>query len=272
MEGKELSFNNYLDGDAAFELVKDFKEPTVAVIKHCNPCGIASRETIEKAFEDAYDVDPMSAFGCVIAMNRRCSLKIAEMTKGKYIEMLIAPEYEKEALNYIKENKQNIRLLETGKITKSNEGITLKRVTDGILVETREWPDIYKLELKVVTRRKPTKEELEDLRFAWIVNKHTKSNSVVFCKNRTAYGLGVGQMSRVDASIIATRKSAGRAEGGVMSSDTFFPFSNAVDEAAKAGIKAIIHPGGSIRDKEVIEAADEHGMAMVFSGVRLFKH
>lgn len=272
MEGKELSFNNYLDGDAAFELVKDFKEPTVAVIKHCNPCGIASRDTIEKAFEDAYGVDSMSAFGCVIALNRKCTKKVAEMTKGKYIEVIIAPEFDKDALDYIKENKQNIRLLETGQIKRSNEGITFKRVTDGLLVQTRNWPDIDKVELKVVTKRKPTKDELEDLKFAWRVNKHTKSNSVVFCKNKTAYGLGVGQMSRVDASIIATRKSAGRAEGGVMSSDAFFPFRDAVDEAAKAGIKAIIHPGGSVRDKEVIEAADEHGMAMVFTGVRLFKH
>jgi len=140
------------------------------------------------------------------------------------------------------------------------------------LVQTREWPDIEKVELKVVTKRKPTKEELEDLKFAWIVNKHTKSNSVVFCKNKTAYGLGVGQMSRVDASIIAKRKSAGRANNGVMSSDAFFPFRDAVDAAAEAGIKSVIHPGGSKNDAEIIKAADEHGMAMVFSGVRLFKH
>ncbi len=272
MEGKELSFNNYLDGDAAFELVKDFKEPTVAVIKHCNPCGVASRKTIEEAFKDAYDVDPMSAFGCVIAMNRTCNLQVAEQTKGKYIEVLIAPKFEKDALGFIKENKKNIRVLETGNIIKSNEGITIKKITDGLLVETREWPDIERIKLKVVTRRKPSKEELEDLKFAWKVNKHTKSNSVVFAKNKTAYGIGVGQMSRVDASIIAKRKSDGRAQGGVMSSDAFFPFRDAVDAAAEAGIKAIIQPGGSVRDEEIIKAADEHGMAMVFSGVRLFRH
>lgn len=271
-EGKELSFNNYLDGDATFELVKDFEEPTVAVIKHCNPCGIASRKTIEEAFKDAYNVDPMSAFGCVIAMNRSCNLKVAEMTKGKYIEVLIAPKFEEDALDFIKENKKNIRVLETGQIKKSNDGITFKKITDGLLVQTREWPDIEKIKLRVVTKRKPTKEELEDLKFAWKVNKHTKSNSVVFCKNKTAYGLGVGQMSRVDASMIAKIKSAGRAEGGAMSSDAFFPFRDAVDEAAKAGIKSIIQPGGSIKDEEIIKAADEHGMAMVFSGVRLFRH
>ena len=272
MEGKQISFNNYLDGDAAFELVKDFKEPTVAVIKHCNPCGVSSRNSIEEAFKDAYDVDPMSAFGCVIAMNGECSLKVAEMTKGKYIELLIAPKFDEKAVEFIKANKKNIRLLETGEIKKSNEGVTIRKITGGALLQTREWPDIDKLELKTATKRKPSEEELEDLKFAWKVNKHTKSNSVVFCKNKTGYGMGVGQMSRVDASIIAKRKSDGRAQEGVMSSDAFFPFRDAVDEAAKAGIKAIIHPGGSKNDQEVIKAADEHDMAMVFSGVRLFKH
>ncbi|MFH1641435.1 MAG: bifunctional phosphoribosylaminoimidazolecarboxamide formyltransferase/IMP cyclohydrolase [Nanoarchaeota archaeon] len=272
IEGKEISYNNILDSDSAFELVKDFSEPTVAVIKHCNPCGVASRKTIEKAFYDSYNVDPMSAFGCVIAMNRTCTLKLAEMTKGKYIEVLIAPKFENEAINFLKENKKKIRVLETGPITKSEEGLSIRDVTGGLLVQTKEWPDINKTKLNIVTKRKPTALELDDLKFAFIVNKHTKSNSVVFCKNKTAYGLGVGQMSRVDASIIAKRKSDGRTEGGVMSSDAFFPFRDAVDAASEAGIKAIIQTGGSIRDKEVIEAADEHGMAMVFSGVRLFKH
>jgi len=272
MEGKELSFNNYLDSDAAFELVKDFKEPTVAVIKHCNPCGIASRSTIEEAFKDAYDVDPMSAFGCVIAMNRTCSLEIAEQTKGKYIEVLIAPKVDKDALEFIKANKKNIRVLETGPITKSGEGLTLKRVSGGVLVQTREWPDIDKIKLKCVTKRKPNAKELEDLRFAWKVNKHTKSNSVVFAKDKTGYGMGVGQMSRIDASIIAKRKASGRADGGSMSSDAFFPFPDAVEAAAEAGIKSIIQPGGAKKDKEVIAKCDELGIAMVFSGVRLFKH
>lgn len=272
MEGKALSFNNFLDGDGAFELVKDFKEPTVAVIKHANPCGVASRPTIEEAFEAAHAVDPMSAFGCVIAMNRTCSLAVAEQTKGKYIELLIAPKFDKDALEFIKANKKNIRILETGPITKSNEGLTLKKITGGAIVQTREWPDVDKLELKVVSKRKPTAKELDDMKFAWKVNKHTKSNSVVFAKDKTAYGMGVGQMSRVDASIIAKRKSDGRAEGGVMSSDAFFPFRDAVDAAAEAGIKAVIHPGGSKGDEEVIKSADEHGMAMVFSGVRLFRH
>ena len=269
---KQISYNNIFDADGAFELVKEFKEPTAAVIKHANPCGIASRATIEEAFKDAYDVDPMAAFGCIVALNRKCNLKTAELMKGKFMEVLIAPGYDKDAMEWIKENKKNLRVLETGPVTKSNKGYDMKKVVGGLLVQTRDWPDIDKLELKVVSKRKPTKEETEDLKFAWKVNKHVKSNSVVFCKNKTAYGIGAGQMSRVDASIIAKRKSDGRADGGAMSSDAFFPFRDAVDEAAKAGIKAIIHPGGAKRDEEVIQAANENGMAMVFTGVRLFKH
>ncbi len=270
--GKELSYNNIFDGDGALELVKEFKAPAVAVIKHANPCGVASRDTIEKAFEDAYNVDPMSAFGCVIAMNRTCSLKVAEMSKGKFIELLIAPSFDKDALEFLKENKKDCRILEVGKLTKASEGYDMKKVVGGILIQSREWPDVDKLELKCVTKRKPSAKELEDLKFAWKVNKHTKSNSVVFAKDKTGYGMGVGQMSRVDASIIAKRKSAGRAQGGAMSSDAFFPFPDAVEAAAEAGIKSIIQPGGAKKDSEVITKCDELGIAMVFSGVRLFKH
>ncbi len=270
--GKELSYNNIFDGDGALELVKEFKRPAVTVIKHANPCGVAERDTIEKAFEDAYNVDPMSAFGCVIAMNRPCTLKVAEMTKGKFIELLIAPSFDDDALEFLKENKQNCRVLEVGELESSNKGYNMKKVVGGLLVQSREWPDIEKVELKCVTKRKPTEKELEDLKFAWKVNKHTKSNSVVFAKDNTGYGMGVGQMSRVDASIIAKRKSQGRADQGSMSSDAFFPFPDAVEAAAEAGIKSIIQPGGAKKDQEVIAKCDELGIAMVFSGVRLFKH
>lgn len=270
--GKELSYNNIFDGDGALELVKEFKNPAVAVIKHANPCGVAERDTIEKAFEDAYNVDPMAAFGCVIAMNRPCTLKVAEMTKGKFIELLIAPKFNEDALKLLKETKENCRILEVGELKKSSKGYDMKKVVGGILIQSREWPDIEKIELKCVTKRKPTKKEIEDLKFAWKVNKHTKSNSVVFAKDKTGYGMGVGQMSRVDASIIAKMKSAGRAENGSMSSDAFFPFPDAVEAAAGAGIKSIIQPGGAKKDPEVIAKCDELGIAMVFSGVRLFKH
>ncbi|MFC1704815.1 bifunctional phosphoribosylaminoimidazolecarboxamide formyltransferase/IMP cyclohydrolase [Nanoarchaeota archaeon] len=283
---RQISYNNIFDTDGAFELVKEFKEPAATIIKHANPCGVAVRDTIEKAFEDAYNVDPMSAFGCIVALNRKCNLKTAELMKGKFMEVLIAPGYDKDAMDWIKEHKKNLRVLEVGDITKSSKGYDMKKVVGGMLIQTREWPNVDDLDLNkvaekdadgkygigIVSKRKPTKEELEDLKFAWKVNKHVKSNSVVFCKNKTAYGIGAGQMSRVDASIIAKRKSDGRADGGVMSSDAFFPFPDAVDEAAKAGIKAVIHPGGAKKDAEVIETANKHGMAMLFTGVRLFKH
>ena len=270
--GKELSYNNIFDGDGALELVKEFTNPAVSVIKHANPCGIAERNTIEEAFKDGYGVDPMSAFGCVIAMNRQCTLKVAEMTKGKFIELLIAPGFDEDALKFLKENKEHCRILEVGKLTKSEKGYNMKKVVGGILIQSREWPDIDKIELKCVTKRKPTKKEIEDMKFAWKVNKHTKSNSVVFAKDKTGYGMGVGQMSRIDASIIAKRKSEGRANDGSMSSDAFFPFPDAVEAAAEAGIKSIIQPGGAKKDAEVIAKCDELGIAMVFSGVRLFKH
>lgn len=270
--GKELSYNNILDADGAFELIKEFEKPAADVIKHANPCGVAERETIEKAFEAAYAIDPKSAFGCIIALNRPCTKKLAESLKGKFVEVLIAPSYEKGSLEFLKENKKDLRVIETGNITKSQKGIHMKKVVGGFLVQSRNWPDVENLELTVVTKRKPTPKEVEDMKFAWKVNKHTKSNSVIFAKDKTAYGLGVGQMSRVDSSIIAAYKSAGRAKNGVLSSDAFFPFRDGVDEAHKAGIKSIIQPGGSIRDQEVIDAANEYGMSMVFTGVRLFKH
>ena len=269
---KELSYNNILDADAALELVKEFKNPACVVMKHANPCGVAERNTLKQAFEDAYNVDPLSAYGCIIAINGKCTLDIAKATKKKFVEVLIATEFDKSALTYLKENKKNLRIIETGKLSKSNLGYNLKKVTGGTLIQTRNWPDVDVIKLETATKRKPTKKELDDLKFAWKVNKHTKSNSVIFCKNKTAFGLGVGQMSRVDSTIIAKRKANKRANDGVLSSDAFFPFRDGVDEAHKAGIRAIIQPGGSIRDQEVIDACNEHDMAMVFTNVRLFKH
>jgi len=271
LQGKELSFNNILDIDAAFELVKDFEKPTAAVIKHTNPCGVASAETIESAYKKAHETDPMAAFGSIVALNKNCNSATAKLMKSLFIEVVICTKFEKGALEILKE-KKNLRLLEAVNVKKQKIGYDLKKVKGGILLQTDNWPEISEKNLKIVTKRKPTKEEINALLFAYKVNKHVKSNSVVFAKNKVAYGIGAGQMSRVDSSIIAARKSAGRAKGGVMSSDAFFPFRDAVDAAAKAGIKAVIQPGGSIRDEEVIKAADEHGMSMVFSGVRLFKH
>ncbi|MBI2658409.1 bifunctional phosphoribosylaminoimidazolecarboxamide formyltransferase/IMP cyclohydrolase [Candidatus Woesearchaeota archaeon] len=271
LQGKELSYNNILDANDAFELVKDFDRPTAAVIKHTNPSGVASADRIEEAYKKAYETDSKSAFGSVVALNRPCNAEIARMMKPLFVEVVICPKFENEAIEILKD-KQNLRLLETGDIVKDYESPDLRRVSGGLLVQTRQMPDLKEKDLKVVTKRKPTKEEMKALIFAWKVNKHVKSNSIVLARGNVTAGIGAGQMSRVDAAKLAVMKSEGKSEGSVMSSDAFFPFRDGVDEAAKAGITAIIQPGGSIRDKEVIEAANEYNIAMVFTGIRLFRH
>ena len=271
LQGKELSFNNILDIDAAFELVKDFDKPAAAVIKHTNPCGVASASTIEEAYRKAHETDPLSAFGSVVALNRSCNLETAKIMKSLFLEVVICPKFEKDALEMLKE-KKNLRLMEISTAKKQKAGYDFKKVSGGLLVQTPYNPEISQKDLKVVTKRKPTKEELKAFIFAWRVNKHTKSNSIVLAKNNVSVGIGAGQMSRVDAVKLAVMKSEGKSQGAVLSSDAFFPFRDGIDEAAKAGITAIIQPGGSIRDEEVIKAADEHNIAMVFTGIRLFKH
>jgi phosphoribosylaminoimidazolecarboxamide formyltransferase/IMP cyclohydrolase len=271
LHGKELSYNNILDVNEAFELVKDFEEPTAAVIKHTNPCGVASAPTIEEAYRKAHETDPLSAFGSIVALNRNCNAEIAKIMKGLFIEVVVCPKFEKNALKLLKQ-KKNIRLLETGGIAKTSKGYDVKKVVGGALIQTRNFPKLEKKDLKLVTNRIPSEDELNSMLFAFKVNKHVKSNSIVFAKGKVTVGIGAGQMSRVDAVKIAAIKSNGKSKGAVMSSDAFFPFRDGIDEAAKAGITAVIQPGGSIRDQEVIDAANEHGMAMVFTGIRLFKH
>ncbi len=269
--GKELSYNNILDIDAAFELVKEFEKPAAAVIKHTNPSGVACAGTIEEAYNKAHQADPKSAFGCVVALNRNCNAKTAELMKPLFIEVVVCPRFEKEALEMLKD-KKNMRLLEAGSIKKLNKKYDLRKVTGGLLAQFEPNIQLGQKNLKVVTKRKPTKEEVKAMIFAWKVNKHVKSNSVVFAKDDVTVGIGAGQMSRVDAVNIAVMKSEGKIYGSVMSSDAFFPFRDGVDQSAKAGVTAIIQPGGSIRDEEVIKAANEHNIAMVFTGTRLFKH
>lgn len=271
LQGKELSYNNILDVNDAFELVKEFKEPTATIIKHTNPCGVATREKIHEAFKDAYACDPKSAFGCIVALNMPCNRETAELMKPYFIEAVIAPVFDKEALNILKE-KKNLRLLESGKITKSDKGFDIRKVTGGLLAQTRAYPELKEKDLMVMTKKKPSKDEIKDMMFAFKVCKHVKSNCVVLAKDETAIGIGPGQTSRVDSAMIAVRKAGDKSKGSVMASDAFFPFRDSVDEAAKAGITAIIQPGGSIRDKEVIQAANDHGIAMVFTGIRLFRH
>lgn len=271
LQGKELSYNNILDSNDAFELVKDFDEPTAAIIKHTNPSGVASTKKIEDACRKAYETDSKSAFGGIFALNRNCNAETAEMMKTIFLEVVICPKFEKEALDILK-GKNKLRLLETGPILKDYKSPDLRRVVGGLLVQTRQQSNINEKQLKVVTKRKPVKEELKAMIFAWKVNKHVKSNSIVIAKDDVTVGIGAGQMSRVDAVKLAIMKSDGKTRNAVMSSDAFFPFRDGIDEAAKAGITAIIQPGGSVRDDEVIDAANEYNMAMAFTGIRLFKH
>ena len=271
LQGKELSYNNILDVDASLELVKEFEKPTAAVIKHTNPSGVASGNTIGEAYRKAHEADPKSAFGCIVALNRNCNAEIANYMKPLFVEVVICPKFEKDALEILKV-KKNLRLLETGSLNKLKTRFDLRKVTGGLLAQNEPYDELEEKKLKVVSRRKPTKEELKAMIFAWKVNKHVKSNSVVFVKDDETVGIGAGQMSRVDAVNIAIMKNGDRIKNSVMSSDAFFPFRDGVDHAARAGVTAIVQPGGSIRDKEVIEAANEHNIAMVFTGIRLFKH
>lgn len=273
LHGKELSYNNILDLDAAMEIVREFDRPTAVVMKHTNPCGIASADTISEAFVVAYDVDPLAAFGCVISTNRDIDVQTAEEISKHFVEAVVAPNYEEAALDILTK-KKNIRILRTlAPIEReASAGMAMKGVKGGLLMQTKAYVDLTPENLKVVTERKPTEEEVKAMLFAWKVVKHVWSNAIVFCKEERAVGIGAGQMSRVDSSMIAGVKAKGEAKGSVMASDAFFPFRDGVDEAAKAGVTAIIQPGGSIRDEEVIEAANEYGMAMVFTGSRVFRH
>ncbi|MFW6309386.1 MAG: bifunctional phosphoribosylaminoimidazolecarboxamide formyltransferase/IMP cyclohydrolase [bacterium] len=276
LHGKELSFNNINDTNGAFEIIKEFDRPAVAVIKHTNPCGLAVGENIYEAYEKAYAGDPMSAFGSIVALNRTVNAKTAEAIAGpkKFVEVVIAPDYEKEAVEILKERWDSVRILETGDLNRDStkEKYELKNVTGGLLVQDRNTLTYNEDDLEVVTEVEPTEEQMEELLFAWIGVKHVKSNAIVMAKDQALVGVGAGQMSRVDSMIIAGRKAGDRTEGAVVASDAFFPFRDAIDEAAKNGITAVIQPGGSIRDEEVIEACNEHGIAMVMTGNRHFKH
>lgn len=274
LHGKQLSFNNILDLDKALDIAMDFEKPTAVVMKHTNPCGLASAPTIFEAFETAYNVDPLSAFGCVICLNRNCDMPTAEMISKYFVEAVICPDYEPGTRELL-EAKKNIRLLKTGSPISPSERhreFKMKKVQGGYLVQTDEDVPVSRETLKVITKRAPTEEETDSLLFAWKLAKHVTSNAVVYVRGERAVGIGAGQMSRVDSARIATMKANEPTAGCVMASDAFFPFRDGVDEAAKAGVTAIIQPGGSIRDQEVIDAANEHNMAMVFTGCRVFRH
>lgn len=272
LHGKELSFNNILDMDSAWRVVNDFTVPACVVVKHNNPCGVALSGNIDDAYRKAWDADPLSAFGGVVAVNRPVDKGIAEEAKQHFIEIIIAPAFHEEALEVLTQ-KKDIRLLVMGEEREPLTGEKdFKRVDGGLLVQDMDLNKGERDEMKVVTDLHPAEPQWEDLLFAWRVAKAVKSNAIVFAKDLVTVGIGAGQMSRVVSAEIAAKKAGKKAKGAVMASDAFFPFRDGIDAAAKVGIKAVIEPGGSMKDDEVIAAANEHKMAMVFSGVRHFKH
>lgn len=278
LNGKELSYNNYLDLDAALQIASDFEKPAAVVIKHTNPCGCATADSLVDAFEKAYAGDPVSAFGSILSFNRAVDRETAEKLcePNRFIEAILAPGFDEDAFELLTTKpkwKKNVRLMKCPMMTPhSIATLDYRRVSGGLLVQEKdELPD-NSAEWKIVTEREPTPQELHDLSFGWIVCKHVKSNAIILAKDEMLLGAGAGQMSRLDSSFIAAYKAGERSKGAIVASDAFFPFRDGVDEAAKAGVTAIIQPGGSVRDEEVIEACNEHNIAMVFTGRRHFKH
>ncbi len=268
--GKEMSFNNYVDADAAWQLVCDFEETACAVIKHMNPAGVGTAADVEEAYRRALATDPVSAFGGIVAFNRKVDEAAARAVTEIFTEVVVAPDFEEAAVEVLK-SKKNLRILRAGD-AREPSGLDFKRVTGGLLVQTRDTHRLRREDLKVVTKRQPTDEEFDALVFAWTVCKHTKSNAIVYARAGQTVGVGAGQMSRVDSVRIGAMRAQLPVAGSVLASDAFFPFRDGLDEAAKHGITAVIQPGGSVRDAEVVAAADEHGLAMVFTGVRHFRH
>jgi len=275
LQGKELSFNNIADTDAALELVKTFTETACVIVKHANPCGVSIGASQFEAYDRAYKTDPTSAFGGIIAFNKELDAQTAQaIVDRQFVEVIIAPTVSAEAIAIV-EAKKNVRLLACGELGAQQTAHDFKRVTGGLLVQDRDLGMVDEADLKVVTKKSPTAEQMKDLMFAWKVAKFVKSNAIVYVKDGMTIGVGAGQMSRVYSAKIAGIKAADEGlevPGSVMASDAFFPFRDGIDAAAEAGITAVIHPGGSMRDQEVIDAANEHGIAMVFTGMRHFKH
>ncbi|CAM3140214.1 bifunctional phosphoribosylaminoimidazolecarboxamide formyltransferase/IMP cyclohydrolase [Vibrio mytili] len=275
IQGKALSYNNIADTDAALECVKEFDEPACVIVKHANPCGVALGKDILEAYNRAYQTDPTSAFGGIIAFNQELDAETAKaIVERQFVEVIIAPSVSAAAVEVVAA-KKNVRLLECGEWTTKTTGFDIKRVNGGLLVQDRDQGMVSLDDLKVVSKRQPTEEELKDALFCWKVAKFVKSNAIVYAKGDMTIGVGAGQMSRVYSAKIAGIKAADEGlevAGSVMASDAFFPFRDGIDAAAEAGIKCVIQPGGSMRDDEVIAAADEHNMAMIFTGMRHFRH
>jgi phosphoribosylaminoimidazolecarboxamide formyltransferase/IMP cyclohydrolase len=280
LHGKELSYNNLLDLDSAMNLVCEFAEPAAIVIKHNNPCGAAVAATVEEAFRKAYEGDPLSAFGGILGFNRivdeGAAMQISE--PNRFVECIIAPDFAPKAFEVLTTRpswRKNVRIVRIGPLearAARPRGIDFRRIDGGLLLQDRDEGGDDFASARTVTKRPPTEAEMADLRFAWKVCKHVKSNAIVLARGGMVVGVGAGQMSRVDSVHMAVRKAGDRSRGAVLASDAFFPFRDNVDEAAKAGVTAVVQPGGSVRDAESIQAGDEHNLAMVFTGVRHFRH
>ncbi|MBP2644902.1 MAG: purH [Firmicutes bacterium] len=270
LHGKELSFNNLVDLESAYAIVNDFTEPAAAIIKHTNPCGTGIGAAISQAYSKAYEADPVSAYGGIIALNRPVDNETAEKMSGLFVEAVIAPSFSEEALAVLTK-KKNVRLL-AAEFALDQAALDMKKISGGLLVQDADAKDTKPDDMKIVTNRTPSADEWEQLLLAWKVVKHVKSNAIVVAGNHMTLGVGAGQMNRVGAAKIALEQAGDKAVGAVLASDAYFPFRDTIDTAAKAGVTAIIQPGGSIRDEESIVAANEHGIAMVFTGMRHFKH
>ena len=275
LQGKALSYNNIADTDAALECVKQFDKPACVIVKHANPCGVAVADTLLTAYDNAFRTDPTSAFGGIIAFNRELDAKTAaEIIERQFVEVIIAPSVAEDALPVLTA-KQNVRVLTCGQWQHPVAALDFKRVNGGLLVQDRDLGMVGDTDLKVVSKRQPTEQELKDALFCWKVAKFVKSNAIVYAKNNMTIGVGAGQMSRVYSAKIAGIKAGDEGlevAGCAMASDAFFPFRDGIDAAAAVGITCVIQPGGSIRDDEVIAAADEHNIAMIFTGMRHFRH
>jgi phosphoribosylaminoimidazolecarboxamide formyltransferase/IMP cyclohydrolase len=274
LHGKELSYNNLLDLDSALNLAREFADPAAVVVKHNNPCGAATAGTLADAFTRAWAGDPLSAFGGILAFNRPVdAATAAALTTGeRFVECVIAPDYEPAALDALRGWKKNVRLLKTGPLTGGPQGLDYRRVDGGLLVQTRDVGADDPTKWTVATQRPPTDAERAALWFAWLVCKHVKSNAIVLARGTEVVGVGAGQMSRIDSTGIAVRKAGEKAKGSVLASDAFFPFADNVEAAAAAGVTAIVQPGGSVKDADSVAACDTHGVAMLFTGIRHFRH
>jgi len=271
IQGKQLSYNNIMDADAALRIVKEFDQPAATVIKHTNPCGTAIAEDITTAFTKAYQADALSAFGGIVALNRPCTTEIAQFLTTVFVEVVLAPDFSAEALALFAK-KSKVRLLKLGDITRTDKRWETRNIAGGILVQESNTYQLTPADIQVVTTAQPTPEQLQDLLFAWSVDKYVKSNSIVIAKGGVTLGVGAGQMSRIESVNIALQKAGQNVAGAVLASDAFFPFRDSIDAIAKTGVAAIIQPGGSIKDADVIAAANEHNLPMVFTGHRAFLH